>query len=206
MRVRRVVLAVMLIVGLTSGLQAHADSPDVDALMQEDFQQFDQHSDSGWNVQMFEMKYPEAVEAIQDYSTTHAGKLATWQQGSLDFHLGRVYALEGQRDHAVAAFRQALATQALGNPAYVEAFIAFLEGDREALVKDRDVVATTNPGPWQAADLDDVDEMLKYFGKPYEVAFGALTCVDNKTPVTDALLSTYCQVLLKKYATLYQGH
>ena len=122
------------------------------------------------------------------------------------FHLGDLYALAGDRGQAIAAYQQALASSAAANPAYIQAFIAFLSQDRAALLKARETLATTNPGPWQKGDVAVVDELIKYFGQPYEAVFGAMSCVDKTVSTSASQSQGYCQALLKKYAALYKSH
>lgn len=199
------ILALSLILTVVPNTWAAVGPASNDQLMQEGFQQFDQNTASGWNVLMLQRDYADAAAVMRRYAEVNSSKLATWQKGSLAFHLGRVYALEGARDEAIAAFRQALASNGLSNTAYVQALIAFLEGDRAALVRDRSIVAQTDPGPWRKADLAEIDELIKYFGRPYEAAFGALSCVDHPRTASDGLWAGFCEAVKQKYTALYRA-
>ena len=55
--------------------------------------------------------------------------------------------------------------------AYVLATIAFLERDREALVKQRDTIATGPKFQGAVPNLEVVDRLIKYFDEPYAVAY-----------------------------------
>jgi tetratricopeptide (TPR) repeat protein len=206
MKARRLVLAIMLVAVFSLGLQAHAGPPEVDALMQESFQQFDQSPDSRWRVLLLQSKYSEGIALIQDYRGANSAKLLDWQKASLAFHLGDLYALAGDREQAIAAYRQSLAFNAAGNPAYIQAFIAFLGQDRVALLKAREALATAQPAAWQKGDVAVVDELIKYFGQPYEAVFGAMSCVDKTVSTSASQSQAYCQTLLEKYAAVYKSH
>lgn len=202
----RLVMAAVLVLGLSSGTSAATNPASSDSMKQESFQQFDQSLDSGWRVLELQSKYSEAIALIQDYQEANSAKLLRWQNASLAFHLGDLYALAGDGEQAIAAYRQALASNAAGNPAYIQAFIAFLSQDHAALLKARETLATTNPGPWQKGDVAVVDELIKYFGQPYEAVFGAMGCVDKTMRDSSPLWPQYCRTLLEKYAAVYRSH
>ena len=177
-----------------------------DPVLQESFQQFDQSSDSPWQLLELRSKYSEGIALIQNYRKANSAKLLKWQKASLAFHLGDLYALEGDKEQAIAAYQQAFAFNAATNGAYIQAFIAFLSQDRAALLKDRETLATTNPGPWQKGDVAVTDELIKYFGQPYEAVFGAMGCVDMTIRDSRPLWPQYCQVVLVRYAAVYKSH
>ena len=172
-------LTAVLAFGSCTGTSAATTPATPDPSQQESFQQFDQSSDSGWRTLELQSKYSEGISLIQDYREANSAKLLQWQKASLAFHLGDLYALAGDKEQAIAAYQQALAFNAASNGAYIQAFIAFLSQDRTALLKARETLATTNPGPWQKGDVAVVDELIKYFGRPYEAVFGAMGCVDK---------------------------
>jgi hypothetical protein len=175
-------------------------------LMHESFQKFDQQLDTGWRTLQVRRDYLGAAAAIREYQSEHAAQLKTWQQGSLAFHLAHVYALAGNQPEAIRWLRQSMAGHWAGNPAYIKAFIAFLQNDKPALIKARHVIATTNPGPWQAEDLSEVDAMIDYFGEPFEAAWGALNCHESRTTQKTPAWKAYCQAVDIKYRKLYLQH
>lgn len=180
-----------------------SQASDNDSLLNESFQQFDQTLGAGWRDLVLQQKYADAAVAIQKYRELHAMTLSSQEDASLEFHLGNVYALLDQRDKAIYWFRQALASKALGNPAYPQAHVAFLAKDKPALLAARNTLATTNPGPWREGDLKEVDAMIKYFGQPFEVVFGALNCESGPLQTTSPLWPSYCKALRDKYAAIY---
>lgn len=197
-------LAATLMLGLTRSAYPAPSASDPASMNQQSFKEFDQDLDTGWRVLELQMQYSQAVDAIKAYQQANVARLQPWQKASLDYHLGHMYALEGENQQAIAVFRSVLASGAMGNPTYMQASIAFLSEDRAALLKARETIATTNPGPWQKGDLAEVDGMLKYFGQPFEVVFAALGCVDKTLPISGPLGPAYCDAMRKKYATIFQ--
>lgn len=174
--------------------------------MHESFQQFDQQLDSGWRTLQVKGDYTGAAAAIRKYQLAHAAQLKTWQKDSLAFHLAHVYALAGERPRAIRWFRRAMADDSFGNDAYIEAFIAFLQHDKPALLEVRHAIATTHSGPWQVQDLHEVDAMIDDFGEPFEAAWAALNCHESGATHKTAAWKAYCQALDIKYRKLYLQH
>lgn len=183
-------------------------NPTPDAhLMHESFQRFDQ-SNGGWRTFQVHRDYRGAADAIRAYLRKHLAGLTPFQRASLSFHLAHIYALEGNRSLAIRWFQKSNSYHAFGNPAYPESFVAFLQNDRVALLQGREVIATTNPGPWRIADLKEVDALVEYFGDPFEAAWGALMCHGALLAVTrnDAGWHSYCAAIDAKYRSLYLVH
>lgn len=176
------------------------------SLMSESFQQFDQNLDTGWRTLRLKGDYAGAIEAILQYQSVHAAELNDRQKGSLAFHLAGVYALAGNKVKAIEWFQKSLATGGSGNPAYIQGFIDFLRGDRTALIEARHTIATTNPGPWREEDLKEMDEMLAYFGEPFEAAWAALNCHDPDIKEDRPDWVAYCQAMDGKYRKTYLEH
>ena len=190
---------------LCCGSVVFAGQMPTNALMHESFQQFDQNLNGGWRILQLQRDYLGAADAILGYMSKHSADLKTWQMASLAFHLGHVYALMDDRADAIHWFKKSLSYHAMGNPAYVEGFIAFLQNDKPALIADRHTVATTNLGPWQAADLKEMDVMIEYFGAPFEAAWGALNCLELAAEA-DPQWADFCRAVSKKYHDVYSQH
>jgi tetratricopeptide (TPR) repeat protein len=191
---------------LCCGALVSADQMSANDLTLESFQKFDQSLDTGWRVLQVQRDYRGAAKAILDYISVHSATLKPWQKASLAFHLGHVYALAGERDQAIRWFRKSIDGHRLGNPEYVESFIAFLQNDKPALIADRRIVANTNPGAWRTHDLGEMDAMLEYFGEPFEAAWGAYTCHIQRTENTGPAWVPYCKVVDTKYRDIYLEH
>lgn len=175
------------------------------ALLSEDFTQFDQHLDSGWRLVAFQGKYLEAVALMENYQKQNVRTLLPWQNASLAYHLGVVYSLANDRHKAIHWFRQALAPKLLGNPAYVDAHIAFEVNDINSLRLARHTVAAYKPNTTRTEDLEEIDAMIQYFGQPFEVAFGALNCIE-RTPPNSSMWQDFCKTMMEKYGALYRAH
>ncbi|MHB8426066.1 MAG: hypothetical protein ACYDB9_13135 [Gammaproteobacteria bacterium] len=202
-----VLLAAVLALGLCTGSSAATPAAVTDArLMRESFRQFDQNLKGGWRILQVQRDYPGATHAMLEYLSVHSATLKPWQKDSLAFHLGHVYALAGKRQEAIHWFQKSIADHRMDNPAYVESFIAFLENDKPALLADRHTIATTNPGPWRAKDLREMDAMLDYFGDPFEAAWSALMCHNPSAEGIGAAWFSYCKAIDGKYRRLYAKH
>lgn len=202
-----VLLAAVLALGLCTGSSAATPAAVTDArLMRESFRQFDQNLKGGWRTLQVQRDYLGAAHAMLEYLSVHSAILKPWQKDSLAFHLGHVYALAGKRQEAIHWFQKSIADHRMGNPAYTESFIAFLENDKPALLADRHTIATTNPGPWRAEDLREMDAMLDYFGDPFEAAWSALMCHSPAAEGTGAAWFSYCKAIDAKYRRLYAKH
>lgn len=173
------------------------------ALLNENFTQFDQKLDSGWRTVMVQMHYLDAAEFIKQYQSQHSKTLLKWQKASLAYHLGVLYSLANERQEAIYWFRQALAPRLSGNPAYVNAHIAFEADNKEALLQARDKITALAPSEMRSEDLGEIDAMIKYFGQPFEAAFGALNCLE-KTPPQSSAWRDFCKAMHEKYGALYQ--
>jgi len=176
------------------------------ALMQESFQQFDQKLETGWRTLQLKRDYLGAANAIQDYLTVHSSQLQPWQKDSLAFHLGHIYAMADKRPEAVKWLRQSTADHLMSTTAYVDAYIAFLQNDKQSLVSARQTIATTNPGPWRAQQLHEVDSMVDYFGEPFEAAWGALNCNDATTKNSSEAWTKFCAAVKARYPDIYAKH
>ncbi|MGH2508849.1 MAG: hypothetical protein ACRESX_07765 [Gammaproteobacteria bacterium] len=195
----------ILVLYLCTGFSVARAASD-NALMQESFQQFDQNLSGGWRTLQVKGDYLGAAKAMLDYLSVHSATLKPGQKDSLAFHLGHVYALAGNKQEAIHWFRKSIADHLMGNPAYTQSFIAFLENDRSAFLADRHTIATINPGPWRAGDLREMDTMLEYFGEPFEAAWGALNCHNPAAESTTAAWIEYCRAMDAKYRDLYAKH
>jgi hypothetical protein len=199
-----VILASLLVASTGAFASASAQSSNDDSA-QKSFMQFDQDPNGGWRTLQLQRDYQGAADAILQFMSEHDTELKTWQEGSLAFHLGHVYALMDDRTNAIHWFKQSLSYHALSNPAYVDGFIAYLQNDKPALMKDRHTVATTDPGPWQSADLKEMDAMIDFFGAPFEAAWGALNCVGTGAKA-DPKWADFCRAVSVKYHAIYLQH
>lgn len=175
-------------------------------MMHETFQQFDQTLDAGWRTLQLKRDYLGAAASIKEYMTIHSAKLKPWQTDSLAFHLGHVYAMADKRHEAITWLRKSTTDHLMGNSAYVNAYIAFLENNKPELLAARHTIATTDPGPWRVGDLREVDAMLGYFGDPFEAAWGALNCHNHAIKENKRGWTSYCKAINEKYRGIYKIH
>lgn len=185
---------------------ALATTPSDSTLINESFQQFDQNLDTGWRTLQLKRDYLGALEAIRQYQAAHAAELNEAQKASLAFHLAHCYAMAGDKAKAIEWFQRSIDSGWSGNPAYIQGFIDFLNGDKAALVEARHTLASTNPGPWRAGDLKEMDEMLAYFGAPFEAAWSALNCHDPGVDGEGPEWIAYCRAMDAKYRETFLKH
>ena len=196
----------ILAVLLASGSPAHAAdadsangnptaSCDVDRerLLSLDEQAFDQDLSGGWRtivgIPGCELA---AADLIRDYRDRHASS-----SGTLLWHEGQLRANAGQAGEAVPLMRASRRPEdgdRVGWNHYVDATVAFLQGDRAALLAARKRLAAMKPSPdmtpvadgfvelalfngqvttipWPM-NLDVVDGLVHCFGQDYTLAYG----------------------------------
>lgn len=136
-----------------------------------------------------------AADLIRDYRVKHGAT-----ETILFWHEGQLRAFAGAYPEAIALFQQSRkpeAQNAGGWNAYVDASIAFLQGDRGRLVEAREALAMTpavegfvvkdgvfeipnNSGSpikmrWPP-NIDVVDGLIRCFGKTYTTAYSSPEC------------------------------
>lgn len=97
---------------------------------------------------------------------------------TLYWHEGQLRALAGQTEAAAALFRKSVKPEDesnLGWNDYVRATLAFVEGDRETLLSEREALAS-EVRPGHEVNLRVVDGLIACFGRSYEAAYGSDEC------------------------------
>lgn len=143
-----------------------AMSPADEAMLALDFEAFDQDMDGGWRTVAAEGRFEDAARLIDAYLDRHSAGLTAHQRVVLNFHAGQMYAMADDRERAVERFEASIdpdAAMRSWNP-YVEATIAFLERDREALLAARAAMAATPDG---SMNMPVVDRLIEHFGMSY---------------------------------------
>jgi hypothetical protein len=141
-----------------------------------DYSAFDQKPGHGWRRLADVRQFSEAATLIGSY-LKHRDDLTDWQRRNLQFHAGQLYAAAGCDRMALVAFRAALDPNELRDSqirwnAYVKATIAFLEKDREQLIKMRDEIAGGPALRGAVPNLEVVDRLITNFDRPYAEAYG----------------------------------
>ena len=109
-----------------------------------------------------------AVLALQAYAAANAGRLASAEKMELAFHAGQALALAGREAESAAHFERALAVEV--SPAwsaYVQATLAFVRRDTEALRAARDRYASIAPASLR---LRFIEGLLTCPNEPYAKA------------------------------------
>lgn len=136
------------------------------------YEEFDQTPGRGFR-RLAENSCPgEAADLIEAYIAATGA-----DQTSLIWHIAQMRAEQGDYESAIAYARKSLrpteepAERPLRWNDYVLAVIAFLEGDREALIRHRNHVAAGAEQFWgNALNRDLLDKLIAGFGRPYNVA------------------------------------
>jgi tetratricopeptide (TPR) repeat protein len=155
--------------------KASAGNQDVGCLRLS-YQDFDQQPGGGWRKIAEEKRFLDAAKLIAYYEKEKQN-LAEWQHVNLRFHAGQLYAIAGRKDEAIACFKKALyrrepAASPIRWNAYVQATIAFLEGDRKTLLARREEIAKGPKFKGAVVNLDVVDGLIEHFGESYAAAYG----------------------------------
>jgi hypothetical protein len=143
-----------------------------DTLMELSFDGFDQTMGEGWRKYSKQGCKKEAASLLDEYFEVHRANLEGWQERINRWHAGQVYALMDDYETARERFLASYDPDEAEDPEfpwndYVDATIAFLDGDREKLQKHRDRIAATEG----QQNLQVVDNLLEFLGKPYSVAY-----------------------------------
>ncbi|MCR5874961.1 hypothetical protein LRS10_12710 [Phenylobacterium sp. J426] len=162
-------------------------SYDRSALLALDQQAFDQDPKGGWRA-IANRPGCEAAAAdlLRDYRLAHP---RSSNEGILYWHEGQLRAFAGDAPSAapLLAKSRKVTDTAAWNP-YVDATIAFLEGDKPRLLAAREtLIAATPPPTWAQTvadaearfgvrfswppNLDVVDGLIACFGRPYREAY-----------------------------------
>lgn len=136
------------------------------------YEQFDQTEGQGFRVLAGLGCAKEAADLIEAYLAKTGAT-----QSSLRWHIAQLRATQGDRAEAVRYAKTCLrekedfAANALRWNDYVRATIAFLERDREALVRHRDAVAAAKDDHFgNALNLKLLDALIRYFDHDYAYA------------------------------------
>lgn len=182
-------LAMLLALAMQAAPAAPAaDTCHVDgqAMMELGLNAFDQDMDGGWRELAQRPGCRErAADLIRTYRDFVLRRLPI-----LYWHEGQLRAGLGQTEQAVQLFEQARSQDdEHGWNHYVDANIAFLRGDREALAEARErLAALPRPPGWDTRrlpngqpvvwpmNLDVVDGFVRCFGRSYEEAYGSTEC------------------------------
>lgn len=145
------------------------------SLLELDFDSFDQTMDGGWRAYASDGQYRLAARLIDAY-VERKPALADWQISVSRFHAGQMYAFADEPAVAIERFKESFqAAEPPDSPvrwnAYVHATIAFLEGDRERLKEQREIIAAGPRMEGRIPNLNVVDSFLANIDAPYSVAY-----------------------------------
>ena len=143
------------------------------------FNNFDQ-TESGWRKYAESGCYHETGILIEKYIEQHKSDLANWQRIALSWHAGQMYAFNNEYQIAKKMFEDSInlnlqeteISPILWNE-YVNASIAFLDKDMSKLKLYREKIANGPDLNGKKANLDVVDNLIKYFDEPYSLAYRA---------------------------------
>ncbi len=173
MRAAFAVIGLLIASGQASADTATACFPDRETILALDYKAFDQTPDNGWRVVTYNNPVCEipAADLIAEYRERHAGSagIARYNDTLLN-HEGQLRASNGQTARALALFRDVLAIHLAEsdgaedtNTLRDRAQIAFLEGDRAALIAARDQLAAL---PMPPGMKEAMDAAAKRVGRP----------------------------------------
>jgi hypothetical protein len=140
-----------------------------------DYDAFDQTPGQGWRKLADEGNHLGAAKLVDTYLEFSDG-LEDWQRIILLFHAGQLYAVAGVTGDALSRFRASIHPSesedlAIRWNAYVKATIAFLQKDRDQLVKMRDEISRGPEFEGTIPNLDVVERLIRNFDQCYAVAY-----------------------------------
>jgi len=180
-------LVLFLVAVFAAPAQAHDDctvsSAKREASLALSFKQFDQQQGSGWRPLYASKCYMEAALLLKEYVKRHPH--TAQEQYMLPFHTGQLLALAGEHAEAIGWMEKGYSSDKfdpINWNAFVDANVAFLKHDFQALLKQRALInqeppMADRPGvpKWAVGkkmNLDVVDGFIACFEKPYDVAYG----------------------------------
>jgi hypothetical protein len=184
-----VLLAVVLSASSTFGQTGQAQptpepgacalkSNQLDAVLNLSFLQFDQDQAGGWRELQSKGCDLAAAMLIDSYIVDAPEELKLIHLEDLYFRAGQLYAWAGLKKVAARRFLRSLNLHERGdedlawNP-YVLATVAFLQGDREGLAHQRQLLASAKATHENKINLGVVDGLARCFDKPYRDAYSA---------------------------------
>jgi hypothetical protein len=179
-------LALLQLAVLTRPVQANGScalsTAKREALLDLPFQQFDQEQGNGWRPLYASKCYREAAALLEEYVRRHPDTAR--EQYMLSFHTGQLFALAGEYARAIQWMKKGYSNKdsdLINWTAFVDANVAFLNHDYQALLKQRNLIDKESamaevPGvpKWaigKKMNLDVVNGFLACFSKPYNVAY-----------------------------------
>jgi hypothetical protein len=110
---------------------------------------------AGWRVLNASGCTDAAVSLLSAYASANDSRLTDGQRNELAFHAGQVLALAGREAQAIAHFERATAGATTAEwRLYVEATLAFLRRDKDALAAARAAYAASAPGSIRLRFID----------------------------------------------------
>lgn len=143
---------------------------DKDNVLSLDLVSFDQTAGKGWRVLQDSGCFLEAANLIDEYVARHG------RSYTLSFHAGQLLLKSG--DYTAARAKFALAKRNDLPPErplkwneFVDAYVAYINDDRQALQLARDAIAVRSDFLGNKKNLEVVDRLLAKLGRPYAEIF-----------------------------------
>jgi hypothetical protein len=152
----------------------------LDALLALPFLSFDQDHTGGWRELQNKGCELTAAMLIDTYLVDAPEEMKIIKQEGLYFHAGQLYGMAGLRKLAVRRILRSLnlhegANEDLAWNTYVLSTVAFLQGDREELAHQRQLLASAKPTRENKINLSVIDGLVMCFDKSYNEAYST-TC------------------------------
>ena len=96
-------------------------------------------------------------------------KLATSESRNLHWHLGQMHAFNDNYKEAIAEMKQSYLASSKTWQAYVDGTIAFLEKDKQALIKALELLNEQD----NQMNIEFLEKFIKYFDQSYRQAYNA---------------------------------
>ncbi len=173
---RGLVFLAFVLLTIAPALPAEIDKQKTDAFLKMDFWEFDQKP-NGWRSLRNSdgtLDYNATAKLLDTYYEQKKG-VPESQRTLLAFHAGQNYGFAKQTEEAISRFRKSFQNDQPDWNAYVEATIAFLKNDKDALLKAREKLAVM-PGQM---NLNVIDRLVRNFGRSYFEAYSDMAITDR---------------------------
>ncbi|MCF6441836.1 hypothetical protein L1077_20575 [Pseudoalteromonas luteoviolacea] len=145
----------------------------LEAQLHIDHTEFDQTANRGWRALAGQKCYDEAAILIGLYI-----EHTKTDSSSLQWHLLQMHAMAGNTPQAVKLGHEIVAKAPPSQPTflwkeYVQATVAFLEGDNQQLLRNRNLLARHKHSKPNEMNLMALDRLIANIKKPYADAYFA---------------------------------
>ncbi|WP_440055143.1 hypothetical protein ACSLBF_03030 [Pseudoalteromonas sp. T1lg65] len=173
---KRSIIALSLTTSLLTSIASYASCEEIyqqqSQKLDVSVNEFDQPPGAGWRALLDAKCYNEAVKLIDDYQQKH-----NTDNSALEWHYFQLLAFAGRKEEAISVGKKIISElPATSSPEflwneYVIASVAFLEGDNQTLMENRNKLAKHKEHFGNKMNLAAIDRLVNNIKQPYVIAY-----------------------------------